>query len=397
MDPAQLHFEVLAPIGFASIGAMVVLLLEVLLSRRVSEEGVGTALFAVSGLSLGLAIYAAGYAFFTGSFAVFNPMNPMLQLDSFSSFAMLVVGIGALLSLGLSVTYLPALHINHGEYYALLLLSTAGMFAMVSAVNLIAVFMGLELLSIPIYALAGFDRRKLRSNESGLKYFLIGAFASAILLYGMALLYGATGHTGFEQIRASFDAESPLAMAGLGLLIVGLAFKISSVPFHQWTPDVYEGAPTSVTAFMSVTVKAAAFAILLRFLTLALPDLGGELHAVFWVLAALTMIVGNVMALIQTNVKRLLAYSSIAHAGYILIGFVAATREAHAAILFYLLVYVFMNLGAFGVVVALARGGRESERIEDFSGLAQTRPGLAAAMTLFMIALAGSSTSSPRR
>jgi NADH-quinone oxidoreductase subunit N len=396
MDPAQLDFSVLAPIGFVSIGAMCALLGEVFLSRSAANSGaaaassrIGPILALISSVFLVLSIYVAGAMFFGGTNAVFNPGNPMLQLDPLSSFATMIVGVGALLSVWLSVTYLPALHIDHGEYYALLLLATAGMFVLVASVDMISLFMGLELMSIPIYALAGFDRRKLRSNEAGLKYFLIGAFASAILLYGMALLYGATGHTDFAGIRAGFDAESPLAMAGLALVLVGFAFKISSVPFHQWTPDVYEGAPTSVTAFMSVTVKVSAFVILLRFLLLAIPEETESVKGVLYALAALTMIVGNVMAVIQTNVKRLLAYSSIAHAGYLLIGFVVATDESYAAIFFYLMVYVFMNLGAFGVVVALARGGQESERIDDFAGLAHRRAGLAALMSLFMLALAG--------
>ncbi|MEE8582193.1 MAG: NADH-quinone oxidoreductase subunit N [Myxococcota bacterium] len=401
MEGSLYNFSVLAPVGFLAIGSMVVLMGEVLLSRRggggeasLAEVRIGTALAGLSTLFVLLAVYAAGSMFFAGTHSVFYSGHPMLRIDSLSSFTMVLVGLGALLSVWLSITYLPVLHINHGEYYALLLLSTAGMFIMVSAIDMIALFMGFELMSIPLYALAGFDRRKLRSNESGLKYFLIGAFASAILLYGMALLYGATGHTDFAGIRAAFDASSPLALAGLSLLVVGLAFKVASVPFHLWVPDVYEGAPTSITAFMSVTVKTSAFVILLRFLVLALPESAlGEtvegLKSVFWLLAALSMIVGNVMAIIQTNVKRLLAYSSIAHAGYLLIGFAAGTPEARSAILFYLLVYVFMNLGAFGVVIALARGGREWERIEDYAGLARSRPGLAAVMTLFLIALAG--------
>lgn len=398
MNPAELDFSVLAPIGFVSIGAMCVLLGEVFLSRAAgnSKDGaaaaqsrIGPVLALISSLFLVLAIYVAGAMFFSGTNAVFNPSNPMLQLDPLSSFAMVIIGFGALLSVWLSVTYLPALHIDHGEYYALLLLATAGMFVLVASVDTISLFMGLELMSIPIYALAGFDRRKLRSNEAGLKYFLIGAFASAILLYGMALLYGATGHTDFAGIRAGFDTQSPLAVGGLALVLVGLAFKISAVPFHQWTPDVYEGAPTSVTAFMSVTVKASAFVILLRVLLLSVPDDVETVKGVLYALAGLTMVVGNVMAVIQTNVKRLLAYSSIAHAGYVLLAFVAGTPESYAAILFYLMVYVFMNIGAFGVVVALARGGQESERIDDFAGLAHSRPGLAALMTLFMLALAG--------
>ena len=197
------------------------------------------------------------------------------------------------------------------------------------------------------------------------------------------------GHTDFAGIRLAFDPANPLAMIGLGLVLVGFTFKISSVPFHQWTPDVYEGAPTSVTAYMSVTVKVAAFAAMLRILVEAFGDAETGLRQVLTVLAGLTLVIGNVVAVVQDNVKRMLAYSSIAHAGYVLIGFVAASQDAYAGVLFYLLAYVFMNLGAFGVIVALAHRGQDADRIEDFAGLGQTRPGLAALMTLFMISLAG--------
>jgi NADH-quinone oxidoreductase subunit N len=243
-------------------------------------------------------------------------------------------------------------------------------------------------MSIPVYVLAGFDRRKLRSNESAIKYFLLGSFASAIMLYGIALLYGVSGGTSFVAIRAGFDVESPVALVGLGLLIVGFAFKISSVPFHQWTPDVYEGAPSAVTAFMSVAVKLTAFAALLRVVALSFDPLA-VVSSIVWVLAALTMIVGNLMAIIQDDVKRLLAYSSIAHGGYLLIGFAVGTTEAFTAVVFYLIAYLFMNLGAFAVVVALSQRGQDCERMQSFAGLAKTRPGLAALMTLFMISLAG--------
>ena len=312
----------------------------------------------------------------------------MIRLDSFSALITAAIALAALLSCSLAIAFLAELRINHGEFYALVLLATAGMMLMVAAVDLLAVFLGLELMSIPIYVLAGFDRRRLRSNESALKYFVIGSFASAILLYGMALLYGVSGSTSFEAIRAGFDPTNPMGMIGLSLMVVGFAFKISSVPFHQWTPDVYEGAPAAVTAFMSVTVKMAAFATLMRVLAMAF---GAEplLLDVMWVLAALTIVVGNAMAVIQDNVKRLLAYSSIAHAGYVLIGLVTGTIEGYAAIVFYLFVYLFMNLGAFGVVVALAQGGQECEKIESFTGLARRRPALAALMTLFMLSLAG--------
>lgn len=387
----NLDFAAIAPVAIVGIGAMAVLVLEVFLARArsVSQFHVSAALALVATVALGVALGTAAQAFVGGDVAVFNADNPMVRLDRYSSFAILLVGLGALFSVWISIQYLIELKINHGEYYALLLLSTAGMMLMVSAVDLITIFLGLELLSIPIYVLAGFDRRKLRSNESAMKYFLIGSFASGILLYGMALLYGTTGHTDLEGIRAGFSFDNPLAIAGLGLVVVGLAFKVSAVPFHQWTPDVYEGAPTSVTAYMSVTVKAAAFITLLRFVAGTGSDGGTQLTEVLWVMAAATMIVGNVTALVQDNVKRMLAYSSVAHAGYVLMGFVVVGPESQAAVIFYLLAYLFMNLGAFGVMVALTDRGRDWDHIEDFAGLARRRPGMAALMTLFMLSLAG--------
>ncbi|MEM7409512.1 MAG: NADH-quinone oxidoreductase subunit N [Myxococcota bacterium] len=396
MTPPDLNFAVIGPIVWASIGALLVLLGEVLLSRTktfmgrsVSDSYIGSLLAVVAMLTLSAATYMAGSLAVSGETLAFNPDNPMLQLDRYSALFTGVLGLAALLSCALSMHYLDELRIHHGEFYALVLFSTAGMMLLVAAVDLLPVFLGLELMSIPIYVLAGFDRGRLRSNESALKYFLLGSFATAVMLYGMALLYGAAGGTGFVEIRSAMEGGGTLATLGLALLVVGFAFKVSSVPFHQWTPDVYEGAPSAVTAFMSVTVKLAAFAALLRILVVGIGGAGEVLGPVLWVMAALTMLVGNLMAVIQENVKRMLAYSSIAHAGYLLIGFVAGTAQAQAAIVFYLVSYVFMNLGAFGVVVALAHRGRECEHLDDFTGLAHTRPGLAALMALFLLSLAG--------
>ena len=394
--PPILDFSVLAPIGFVAIGAMLVLIGEVLLSRRktflgrqVTEAWIGSVLAMIAMFWLVLTLYVACVTFAAGTSGVFNPDHPMVQLDPFAALVTAVLALGALLSCGLAISYLSELRINHGEFYALVLLSTAGMMLMVASIDMLTLFLGLELMSIPIYVLAGFDRRKLRSNESALKYFIIGSFASALLLYGIALLYGASGSTSFAAIGAAFDASNSMAMIGLGLVLVGFAFKISAVPFHQWTPDVYEGAPSVVTAFMSVTVKITAFATLLRMLALTFGGLEETLSEALWVLAAFTIVVGNVMAVIQDNIKRLLAYSSIAHAGYLLIGFVTGTIAGYSAVMFYLVAYLFMNLGAFGVVVALAHHGQEFERMDSLAGLAQRRPGLAAVMTLFMVSLAG--------
>ncbi len=396
IDFPELRFAALAPAGFVAIGACVVLLGEVFLSRSATmrsrpapASAIGIVLAMVSVGFLVLATATAGQAFYFGGAEVFNLDHPMLRLDRVSNFAIVLVSVASALVCLVSVSYLDELRINHGEYYALLMIATSGMILMVSSIDMMMVFLGLEVMSIPVYVLAGFDRRKLRSNEAARKYFVIGAFASAILLYGMALLYGATGATQFAGIREAFDPENTLAAVGLALVIVGFAFKIASVPFHQWTPDVYEGAPTSVTAYMAVTVKTAAFVTLLRIVSEAFGGGDEALRSVLWVLAALTMVVGNVMAVIQDNVKRMLAYSSVAHAGYLLVGFVAGSQEGYAAVLFYLLVYVFMNLGAFTVMMALAHRAKDAERFDDFAGLYQSRPVLAGLMTLFMLALAG--------
>ncbi len=387
----ELHFGAVLPLLAVAGGAFLVLLLDLLLTGAPRYKGTVLSLAAAATLAVVLA--AACAAFAVGGAPEFSPAHPMFQLDRLASFGVAVVAIGALLSVLLSTYYLREVGIDHGEYYVLLLLATSGMVLLVGAVDLVTVFLGIELLSIPIYVLAGFDRRKLRSNESALKYFLAGSFASALMLYGMALVYGATGETHYEGIRVAFDATSPLALIGLGLVLVGFTFKISSVPFHQWTPDVYEGAPAVVTAYMSVTVKAAAFVALVRLAVATFGPVEGPLSDVLWWLAAATMVLGNLMAVIQDNVKRMLAYSSVAHAGYLLIGLVAASPgaygEAYAAVLFYLLAYVFTNLGAFGVVVALAHNGQDAERFEEYAGLAKRRPALAALMTLFLISLAG--------
>jgi NADH-quinone oxidoreductase subunit N len=250
------------------------------------------------------------------------------------------------------------------------------------------IFLGLEVMSIPVYVMAGFSRRRMKSNEAALKYFLLGAFASGIFLYGIAMIYGATGATDLAAVRAAWK-PAPLALAGVGLLLVGFGFKISSVPFHMWTPDAYEGAPTPVTGFMAVGVKAAAFAAFLRVFVVGFDLSADKVNSLLWVFAVATMTVGNLAAIAQHNIKRMLAYSSIAHAGYVLVGMVAGTAAGQGAMLSYLLAYAFMTLGAFAVVILLVRDGEEREEISDFAALGYRRPALGLAMTLFMLSLGG--------
>ncbi len=396
--PTGLDFGVVAPFGIVAVGSLVVLLGEVLLGRRTDVMGrpattpwIGTALAGIASVFLFLALVVCMQFFVslpTGR-QVFDPANPMVCMDRLTAFAAALICIGSIFTCWLSASYLSELEIHHGEYYALLLLASSGMILLVQAVDLVTLFLGIELMSIPIYAMAGFARRDLRSNESALKYFLIGSFTSAVLLYGMALLYGATGTTDFARMRGLLDASNPLVLAGVGLLVVGFAFKVASVPFHQWAPDVYEGAPTAVTSYMAVAVKAAAFVGLLRLVVSVFGPIDERLSDLFWVLSAASIVVGNVMAVTQNNVKRMLAYSGIANAGYMLMGFAVGTPEAHQAVLFFLLVYVFMNVGAFAVVITLATRGRDRDRFDDFAGLARTRPALAALLTLFVVAQAG--------
>ncbi len=312
----------------------------------------------------------------------------------FTSAVFLIVGIQAVL---LSMDYLEREHINLGEYYVLVLGTISGMMLMAAANSLIVIFLALELFSICLYVLAGFERTRDRSQEAALKYFLLSAFASAFLLYGMALTYGETGSTSLPAIASFLHGHSgtndPILLAGLALMIVGFAFKMSAVPFHAWTPDVYEGSPTPITALMSVGTKLAAFAAFVRLFVIALPALHDHWAALIWLLAMLTMVLGNLAAVVQTNVKRMLAYSSIAQAGYLLIALFASRGDGSSgdgvpALLFYFMVYAFMNIGAFAVVAAVGRAGEENTRLNNFAGLAARKPWLAAAMALFLFSLA---------
>ncbi|HXH85124.1 MAG TPA: NADH-quinone oxidoreductase subunit N, partial [Candidatus Tectomicrobia bacterium] len=317
----------------------------------------------------------------------------MVVLDDYALFFALVICYAAALVVMLSMDYLERYHAESGEAYALLLLSTTGMLLLASANDLIVVFLALELMSLSLYVLAGLFKSRLDAGEASMKYFLLGAFASSFLLYGVALVYGATGSTNLDRIGAAARAGEPLFVVGLALVLVGFAFKISAVPFHMWAPDVYQGAPTSVTALIATGSKAAAFAALIRVAVAALrggqPELTADWTALLWGLAAVTMTLGNVVALMQSNLKRMLAYSSIAHVGYMLVGLVAGGPGGASAVLFYLLAYTFTTVGAFGVLALCQRAGEEAVEVGQYAGLARRHPVLAATLSLFLLSLIG--------
>jgi NADH-quinone oxidoreductase subunit N len=311
----------------------------------------------------------------------------LIQADAFTFFLRLLIYATALLVMLAARAYLDREHLPPGEFYALVLLGSVGMGVMAAAAELVTAFIGLEISSLSTYILASYRRDAPRANESALKYFLLGSFATAFFLYGVALVYGATGTTRLEQL-AEGVASVLLLKLGLALVFIGLAFKVASAPFHVWTPDVYEGAPTPVTALLSTAPKAAAFAVLLRIAGTVLPATRLWFWAL-WASAALTMFVGNLAALVQSNVKRMLAYSSIAHAGYLLVALAAGTEEAYAAALYYLAAYALMKLGAFTLVAHLAGRGERRLTLEDYAGLARREPVVAATLSLYLLSLLG--------
>lgn len=316
----------------------------------------------------------------------------MVALDRFTLFFDLLFILITCLTILLSTRYLVREGAHYGEYYTLLLTASAGAMMMASSLDLILLFLGLETFSLSLFILAGFLRKRLSSNESALKYLLLGAFATSFFLYGIAFIYGSTGTTHLPRIAEALRGgriEDPLLLIGMGLLLVGFGFKVAAVPFHTWLPDVYEGAPTPVTAFMIAGTKAAAFAAFLRVFPFALSPLKADWVGILWLLSILTMTVGNIVALAQQSVKRMLAYSSIAHAGYLLVALTAGGEKGTAGILFYLLAYAFMNLGAFGVLIALTEKGEERFDLSEYAGAGFRHPLLSLSMAIFMISLAG--------
>ena len=372
--------DVLLPVLLVLAAGVLVLLLDVMPPRQSKTHLGGVAL---------AGIVAALLAIMSRWGVEGRGFRDMVVLDNYALFFDLIICYAAALIVMLSMDYLGRTNSESGEYYSLILFSTAGMMLMASAGDLIVVFLSLELMSISLYVLAGLFKSRLTSGEASMKYFLLGAFASSFMLYGIALLYGATGSTNLDRIGASAAARAsePMVLIGLGMLLVGFGFKISSVPFHMWAPDVYEGAPTSITALIATGSKAAAFAAMLRVLFVALRGAQPDWSALLWALAALTMTVGNVVALAQSNLKRMLAYSSIAHVGYMLMGLVAGGAQGAGAILFYLLAYTFTTVGAFGAIALCARAGEEAVEVGDYAGLARRHPVHALTLTIFLLSL----------
>lgn len=323
--------------------------------------------------------------------------NGMVAADGFAVFLNVLFLASGLVGIALAYDYLKRMGIERGEYYTLLLFSISGMMLMALAADLIVIFLALELLSIPLYVLAGFARPRLDSEEAAIKYFLLGAFAGGFVVYGVALVFGATGTTALEGIVAAVNggtANLTLLAVGAALILIGLGFKVGAVPFHMWIPDVYQGAPSAVTAFMAIGAKAGGFAALLRFFVGALPALADDFTPVLWAMAALTMVLGNVVAIAQSNIKRMLAYSSIAHAGYILMavvtfGQMSVSGDAVASALFYLMAYAITNFGAWAVVITLEKAEGKGLKLDDYAGLGRKYPALAASMVVFMLSFIG--------
>ncbi len=365
------------------VAGLIIIVLDPILRGSARKNLFGLALLGLAiGFILNLKRFGVTEIAFSGA----------LSLDQFAAYFNIIFLLGAFLAIILSKDYLRNRDTYSNEFFALILFSTSGMMILSSAQEFMSLFLGFEIMSISVYILSAFNRKSVRSTEAGIKYLILGGFSSAILLYGIALLYGASGSVYLSEIVAKYDPANPLFLAGSALVLVGFIFKIGAFPLHQWVPDVYEGAPMPVTAFMSVGVKAAAFAILLRVIFEGFTDIQLSIMPVLWIVAVFTMIVGNIAAIAQKSIKRMLAYSSIAHAGYALVGVVAAyggDTLAVSSVIYYLFAYMFMNLGAFGVLAYLSKDGKECETFDDIAGLWGKRPYLALALGVFMFSLAG--------
>jgi NADH-quinone oxidoreductase subunit N len=390
--------QLIAPELILTVVACLALVMEVILPYKFSKW---TAWFSLVGIALALISLGAQFVGMGGSFnlAALQNVTPvdgfynMVRIDGFALIFKAIFLIAAALTVAISARYLDIEREQHGEYYALILFATVGMMFLGSGSDLISLYIALELMAVTFYVLVAFTKRQKRSNEAGMKYFLLGAFSSGILLYGMSLLYGIAGSTNLSEIGRGVAAAGPelrpMLLLGMIALAAGLFFKIAAVPFHMWAPDAYEGAPTSVTAFLSTGSKAASFALYARIFFVALGPMQIDWAPLLGVVAALTIVVGNWAAVTQENSKRLLAYSSISNAGYLLLALIANNTYGNIGLVIYLFVYTLMNMGAFGVVISLRRRGIIGDNVDDMTGLAQKAPGMAAMMGIFMLSLGG--------
>lgn len=398
--------QLIAPELILSLAACITLVMEVILPYRKSKL---TANFALVAILLAAVSLGVQFQQLKGAFPV-DAFYGMIRIDGLAILFKSIFLVAAALAIGISTRFLDIEEEQHGEYYALILFATVGMMFLACGYDLISLYISLELMALTFYVLVAFTKREKKSNEAAMKYFLLGAFSSGVLLYGMSLLYGVTGSTNLGEIGRSIstlvqsiaqaDNSSterfeailglrPLMLLGMIALSAGLFFKIAAVPFHMWAPDVYEGAPTSVTAFLSTGSKAASFVLYVRIFNEALKGMSADWAPLLGVVAAITIMVGNWAAVTQQNSKRLLAYSSISNAGYLLLGLVARNEYGYTGLIVYLFVYTLMNMGAFGVVISLRRRGIIGDNVEDFTGLAQKAPGLSAMMAIFMLSLGG--------
>jgi NADH-quinone oxidoreductase subunit N len=387
--------QLIAPELILTVCACLALVMEVVLPYRKSKLIAYFALagIALAGVSLGVQFW------FTADALPLTGFYGTVRIDGFALIFKAIFIIAAALAVAISTRYLDIEGEQHGEYYALLLFATVGMMFLACGYDLIVLYISLELMALTFYVLVAFTKREKRSNEAAMKYFLLGAFSSGVLLYGMSLLYGIAGSTNLGEIgrtlavigtgSGSGAALRPMLLLGMIALAAGLFFKIAAVPFHMWAPDAYEGAPTSVTAFLSTGSKAASFALYARIFVEALPSMRADWAPLLGLVAAITIMVGNWAAVTQENSKRLLAYSSISNAGYLLLGLVAGNTYGYVGLTIYLLVYTLMNMGAFGIVISLRRRGIIGDNVDDMTGLAQKAPMMAAMMAVFMLSLGG--------
>jgi NADH-quinone oxidoreductase subunit N len=394
--------QLIAPELILTVCACVALVMEVVLPYRKSKV---TAYFALAGIALAATSLGVQW-WYCRDVLPLDGFYGMVRIDGFALLFKSIFLVAAALAIGISTRYLDIEGEQHGEYYALVLFATVGMMFLGCGYDLISLYVSLELMALTFYVLVAFTKREKRSNEAAMKYFLLGAFSSGVLLYGMSLLYGVAGSTNLGEIGRSIGAMidaiktggeaakgvatlRPLLLLGMISLAAGLFFKIAAVPFHMWAPDVYEGAPTSVTAFLSTGSKAASFALYARIFMEALPSMRVDWAPLLGLVAAITIMVGNWAAVTQENSKRLLAYSSISNAGYLLLGLVAGNTYGYLGLLIYLFVYTLMNMGAFGIIISLRRRGIIGDNVDDMTGLAQKAPGMAAMMGVFMLSLGG--------